>query len=88
MGDADPGDVDEARALERAIASSAPPRSGGGVPRLACAVTVHAARDHNLVVDMRDTGELHDLLCRLVREDEPSGVMPADFVGFQDCPDF
>ena len=106
VGDADPGDVHEARVLQEAIAayeSAAAPHRGSGdqrgpPPRLACDVTVHAARDHNLVVDMRDTGELHELLCRFVAEGEGAGdargsapaqiAMPEAFGGFQDCPDF
>ena len=87
-GDADPGDVAEAWTLEAAVREAAALRPTG----VACSVTVHAARDHNLVVDMRDSGELHELLCSLVAEEgaEAGGEaeIPSDFEGFTNCPDF
>jgi len=62
-GDADPGDVSEALLLEQTIGACA---TAAG---LSCCVKVHPGRDHNLVVDMRDTGELHKMLCCLAAED-------------------
>jgi hypothetical protein len=91
VGARDVGDVEEAALLHQAVAEAAAAGGGGGVT---CTVELHADRDHNLVTDMRDTGELHELLCRLVRGEEIGagrGVEPAmaaDFDGFPDCPDF
>ncbi|KAL3908612.1 MAG: hypothetical protein SGPRY_009729, partial [Prymnesium sp.] len=57
-----------------------------------CDVIVHPGRDHNMVVDMRDSGELHTLLCSLQdtagRKSRPEVSLPEGFVGFHDCPDF
>lgn len=91
-GDADPGDVAEARTLAAAVESVSQSREGGvGV---SCRVKVHQARDHNLVVEMRDSGELHELLCALVAADDAQDIagaapeIPSDFEGFANCPDF
>ena len=73
--------------------------SGGGVGGggVACALTVHDGRDHNLVKEMRDEGELHELLRRVAglasapaaasEEEEESGAIAEGFVGFRDCGD-
>ena len=55
-----PGDVQEARALESAV------HEYGERLRLRCTCTLHAQREHCLAADMRDTGELHEVLSRLV----------------------
>ena len=54
---------------------------------------MHVARDHNLVVEMRDSGELHELLRSLVAEEDGAAAhdaaeIPSDFEGFANCPDF
>ncbi|KAL1525112.1 hypothetical protein AB1Y20_019984 [Prymnesium parvum] len=65
-------------------------RQGG----VTCSVVVHDERDHNLVVDMRDSGELHDLLCRVASsrhgtsDAKDADSLPDKFLGFHDCPDF
>lgn len=96
-GDADPGDVAEARTLEAVVSQLSQgveaAAGGGGVGfGVTCAVKVHEARDHNLVVEMRDSGELHDLLRSLVAEEEgaapDAAEIPSDFEGFANCPDF
>ena len=55
-----PGDVHEARALESAV------HEYGERLSLRCKCTLHAQREHCLAADMRDTGELHEVLSRLV----------------------
>ena len=98
------GDVYEARLLAAAVeqrraaemAFRTPQRaelegvrreSGGG---LACSLTVHPGRDHNLVKEMRDLGELQALLQRVAGLaggfSDNEGITD-DFVGFRDCGD-
>ena len=92
VGAVDEGDVLEAKMLQAAIADASSARAGG----VSCRVVVHEGRDHNLVVDMRDAGELHDLLRRVAAAPASTGGgdptaqpgIPADFDGFKDCPDF
>ena len=81
-----------AGAQAAAVESVSQSREGGvGV---SCRVKVHQARDHNLVVEMRDSGELHELLCALVAADDAQDIagaapeIPTDFEGFANCPDF
>lgn len=90
VGALDEGDVQEAALLKRAVDNMAAVRATEG---LSCTVKVHEGRDHNLVVEMRDSGELHELLCRLVTNPETAdttrhSLLPQEFVGFEDCPDF
>ena len=75
--------------------------SVGSNGEVSCELTVHPARDHNLVKEMRDEGELHALLQRvagidaLVTTQMEAGTAPAEsatiladgFVGFHDCGD-
>lgn len=87
VGGCDEGDVHEAALLAHAAEEAG---AAGGC--LSCTLEVHEGRDHNLVVEMRDSGELHDLLVRLVAADPARGgateSLPSQFVGFHDCPDF
>ena len=81
-GSLEVGDVAEAMLLVDAVEARS--RSG-----LSCTLTVHEGRDHNLVKEMRDEGELHSLLRRvagLTRESEGDEISE-EFVGFQDCGD-
>ena len=58
---------------------------------MTCELTVHEGRDHNLVTDMRDAGELDALLRRIAAGDDDEGggaAIPEEFRGFEDCPDF
>ena len=83
VGDRCPGDVTEARLLETACTES-----GGGV---SCACVVHADRDHCLAAAMKQSGELHDVLARLVSQpacNRHDARMPEAFAGFVDCDDF
>ena len=78
---------EEARVLEAAVASRAAAvlSMSGGVHGLTCTVEEHADCDHNLVVDMRDSGKLHELLCSFVGADEAGRTeaeVPKEFVGF------
>ena len=66
-GAAEEGDVREAEMLAAAVAERRAHRGESGV---ACELTVHAGRDHNLVKEMRDAGELHALLRRFARAAE------------------
>ena len=81
------GDVVEAHSLEAAVRE----REAGG---LTCTCHVHPEYDHSLAGSMRDSGALHDLLCRLVgaRDAEASSApverLPEGFVGFADVEDF
>ena len=90
VGASDEGDVLEAHLFRDAVEESA----GGAPTGLRCFLKVHDGRDHNLVVDMRDSGELHQLLCRVVASEgtqngaQEKSSIPSDFVGFEDCPDF
>ena len=59
VGASDAGDVYEAELLSTAI-DAARRKHGGGGPRVA--LTVHANRDHNLVVDLRNDGQLVRML--------------------------
>ena len=58
VGDRCPGDVTEARLLEVACS-----QSGLG---LTCRCVVHAGHDHCLAASMKQSGELHNVLARLV----------------------
>ena len=87
----------EALLLQRAVEERAAlATSPGADEAVRCSVKVHDGRDHNLVVEMRDSGELHDWLCQLVAAEGAEGgaaagveeALPAKFVGFEDCPDF
>ena len=65
VGAQEAGDVREAEMVRAAVEV----KSSSSVPgdqHLSCDVHVHRGRDHNLVTAMRDTGELHDLLMRLL----------------------
>jgi hypothetical protein len=94
-GSTEAGDVYEAEMLAAAVAASH--AAGGGV---SCRLTVHEGRDHNLVKEMRDEGELHALLRRVAGvETAEAGAareagaraaavgIDANFVGFHDCGD-
>ena len=99
VGRLEEGDVREAKMLQAAVdgrrcSSSGGGGGGGGV---ACALTVHDGRDHNLVKEMRDDGELHELLRRVAglasapaaasEDAKESGAIAEGFVGFRDCGD-
>jgi len=96
-GATEDGDVREAQLLVQAV-DERRRRLGGGEGELSCALTLHDGRDHNLVKEMRDAGELHDLLRRVAgleldapptaAEPQPSAGIAAGFVGFEDCGDF
>ena len=80
VGSGAPADVVEAELL----------RAAAGDER--CTITLHEGRDHNLVTDMRDAGELDALLHRIATEGDGDGdggaAIPEGFTGFDDCPDF
>ncbi len=89
-GTAAPGDLYEAWRLAGAVEARAAAEPGVEV---SCTLTVHEERDHNLVKEMRDAGELHELLQRVagvgaIRHCDAMGhnaarsVMRDDFVGF------
>ena len=92
VGEDAPGDVAEAELLLEAVRERA---GGSGEEDIRCEMTRHAGRDHNLVTDMRDTGELHELLCRVLAppstaasEGDSGEGIPHEFVGFAECSDF
>ena len=96
VGDLDAGDVNDAERLQEVIEQrQLQMMSRGNRGVLSCSVHVHKGRGHNLVVDMRNSGELHELLQaliappggRTVRRAQKSGI-PQTFIGFKDCPDF
>ena len=70
VGGVDEGDVTEVNILKAAVDRRARKGRRGG---LSMSLTVHGERDHNLVVDMRNSGELHALLRRHVGGEEPEG---------------
>ena len=99
VGSCDQGDVHEAERLKAAVDAHRERGELGGVAsRLTCRVVVHPGADHNLVVGLRDRGELHRLLEALVAGEEDGAKskldmarpdrIPEHFDGFQDCPDF
>ena len=71
-GSSEAGDVHEAELLVAAVEEEARKRSssssgskrgdGGGASVPTATLTVHPNRDHNLVIDLRDNGELHTML--------------------------
>lgn len=104
VGEQDDGDVVDAFTLQEAVnkvknratakpVASTDEKADFRLPSLTCSVSVHEERDHNLVIEMRDTGELHELLCRVVQSEPVASQsdlmpMPERFVGFKDCDDF
>ena len=105
-GTADPGDVYEALLLEAAVAQRRHTGAGSTTMNAAdtadtaadaavsCVLNVHEGRDHNLVKEMRDAGELHELLQRIAgvgaaaaQGDGATSTIVDGFVGFRDCGD-
>ena len=85
VGSLCPGDVLEARLLATACDECA--ASGAGL-EMRC--VVHEGRDHCLAAALRDSGELNDVLVRLVGSADRSeqAALPDGFVGFEGCEDF
>jgi hypothetical protein len=96
VGGDDDGDVREAQLLCAAVDAYAQ-RAAPSERRVSCDVHIRPGGDHNLVVGMRDSGELQARLEALIQVDgtrdasagawRPS-VIREDFVGFENCPDF
>ncbi|KAL1519272.1 hypothetical protein AB1Y20_022801 [Prymnesium parvum] len=78
VGGDEPGDVAEAEMLRAAVEQRRAARKRQGAAAeggVGIVVHTHAARDHNLVVDMRNSGELHALLTRHIGEEPTEGVL-------------
>ena len=82
VGEQCAGDCAEAELLAAAVAAAEPEAN------LACAVVRHPDRGHRLAGEMRESGELHELLRRAVGDGAAEQRLPESYVGFEGCDDF
>ena len=86
VGEKEPGDVREARMLQAAVATRASKEDNSGGGGLSCRLHLHAGRDHNVATEMRDSGELHELLRRLCGGGSDVPVAPPPLAAAGDAP--
>lgn len=82
VGELCAGDCAEAELFAAAVAAAEPEAN------LACAVVRHPRRGHRLAGEMRESGELHELLRRAVGDGAAEQGLPESYVGFEGCDDF
>lgn len=85
VGSKEPEDIQEARLLKDAVERTQAATGND----LSMDLKVHEGLDHNLVRNLKQTGQLHELLQRFAGPAvvDADGI-PEDFVGFKDCGDF